>query len=88
MDENVNPFAMEPEQIQLIRGAFYFFVVVVAVYIATSMLAKLTFRHFVIDTFILNDEAKAKWQSGVRPKLFESTFANVTALEPKEDEDT
>ena len=67
--EGVNPFALEPEQVEMIRAAFYFLLIAVAVYIFSSMLIKLIFRAFVIDHFILNDEQQAKYKTSFRPIL-------------------
>jgi hypothetical protein len=67
--EDVNPFALEPEQAEMIRAGFYFILIAVAVYIFSSMVIKLIFRAFVIDHFILNDEQQAKYKTSFRPIL-------------------
>jgi hypothetical protein len=67
--EDINPFALEPAQIEMIRGIFWFILAAVGVYIATSLFLKLIFRAFVIDHFILNDEQQAKYKTSYRPGL-------------------
>jgi hypothetical protein len=67
--EDLNPFALEPDQAEMIRAAFYFVLIAVAVYIFSSMVIKLIFRAFVIDHFILNDEQQAKYKTSFRPIL-------------------
>jgi hypothetical protein len=67
--EDVNPFALEPEQVEMIRAGFYFILIAVAVYIFSSMVIKLIFRAFVIDHYILNDEQQAKYKTTFRPTI-------------------
>jgi hypothetical protein len=67
--EDVNPFALDPAQLEMIRAIFWFILAAVAVYIASSLLIKLIFRAFVIDHFILNDEQQAKYKTSYRPGL-------------------
>lgn len=67
--EDLNPFALEPDQTEMIRAGFYFILIAVAVYIFSSMVIKLIVRAFVIDHFILNDEQQAKYKTSFRPIL-------------------
>ena len=72
MDENINPFAMDPAQLEMIRGVFWFLVAAAAVYIASSVIIKFVLRAFVADYFTLNDGQQAEYKPSYRPGLSSS----------------
>jgi hypothetical protein len=60
--EDVNPFALDPAQLEMIRGFFWFFIAAIAVYIASILAIKIMSGLFSGDSFSGNNQDRVSYR--------------------------
>lgn len=60
--EDVNPFALEPAQLEMIRGFFWFFTAAIAVYIASILAIKIVSALFSGNSFPGNNQDRVSYR--------------------------